>query len=88
MLDSGELDWFSEGEVNESIPNVLDNHSLKNPSLPDTTDAVLAAAETVSPVDYRNTSVRAELYDSSCTKHISPYQYDPSIRSWQRIHWK
>ena len=76
MLDSGESDWFSEGEVDESIPSVLDIHSLDNPTLSDTSDVVEVATESVSPEDRRDAGVRAELYDSGCTKHISPYRED------------
>jgi hypothetical protein len=76
MLDSGESDWFSEGEVDESIPSVLDTYPLDNSNLSDFSDAVYIAAETVSPDDRRDAGVRAELYDSGCTKHISPYRED------------
>ena len=76
MIDSGEVDWFSDGEVDESIPSDLVNHSLDNPTLPDTSDVVQVAAELASPEDRRDAGVRAELYDSGCTKHISPYRED------------
>ena len=73
MMDSRELDWFSEGEVDESIPGVLDIHSLENPNLSDTLDTVQVATELASSEDRHHAYIRAELYDSSCTKHISPY---------------
>ena len=76
MMDSGEVNWFSDGEVDESIRSDLVNHSLNNPTLPDTSDVVQVAAELASPEDCRDVGVRAELYDAGCTKHISPYRED------------
>ena len=70
------MDWFSEGKVDESIPSFLDNHSLNNPTLSDTSDVAQVAAELASLEDRHVTGVQAELYDSGCTKHISPYQED------------
>ena len=76
LMDSEELNRFSEGKVDESIPIVLDNHSPNNPTLPDALDDVHVAAESASSEDRRDAGVRAELYDSGCTKHISPYRED------------
>ena len=76
MLDSEELDWFSDGEVDESIPDVLENHSLDNPNPLDAPDVAQVTAELASPEDCCDDHIRAELYDSGCTKHISPYQDD------------
>ena len=76
MLDDEESDWFSEGKVDESIPCILDNHLLDNSSLSDTSDDVQVAAESASPEDRRDAGARAELYDSGCSKHITPYRED------------
>ena len=76
MLDSGESDWFSEREVDESIPDILETHSLDSPNLPHTSDVAKVAAELASSDDRRDVGARAELYDSGCTKHISPYRDD------------
>src|ERR1700678_1830632 len=69
-------DWFSEENVDELISSALDSDSLENQSLFDTSEVVLVAAETANPDDHRDTCTRAKLYDSGCTKHITPYRDD------------
>ena len=54
MLDSEESDWFSDGEVDESIPDVLENHSLDNPNPLDAPDVAQVAAELASHEDCRD----------------------------------
>ena len=71
-LNSEKLDWFYEGKVDESIGSAQDKHSPNDLSLSDTSDDALPAAEFVDPHKNHNTFIRAKLYDSSCTKHISP----------------
>ena len=75
-LDSGQKDWFSEEEEVESVSSVSDNDSLANSPLSDTSDVVLVAAESANPDSHHDAYSRAELYDSGCTKHISPYRDD------------
>jgi hypothetical protein len=72
-LDFKEKDWFSDEEEDECFSS---NDSLENPPLSDTSDVALVAAELASAENRRNTQTRAELYDSGCTKHISPYRDD------------
>ena len=73
-LDAEDLDWFSEEEEVKLMSSVSDNDSLNYFPLSDTSDVVLiATAEVASPENHRDTQTRAELYDSGCTKHISPY---------------
>ena len=74
--DSEELDWFSEGKVDESIGSTHDLHSPDDLSLPDASDDALPATESADPHKNRDTFIRAKLYDSGCTKHISPYRDD------------
>ena len=76
MLDSEESDWFSNGEVDESIPDVLENHSLNNPNPLDAPDVAQVTAKLASPEDRHDNHIWAELYNSGCTKHISPYWDD------------
>ena len=73
MADSEESDWFSEEEVVERISSVPDDDSLDNPHLPDASDDALAAPVVANSDNRHVTYIRAELYDSGCTKHISPY---------------
>ena len=51
-------------------------HSPNDLSLPDASDDALPATESTDPHKNRDTFIRAELYDSGCTKHISPYRDD------------
>ena len=76
MLDSEDKDWFSEGKVDESIDSAHNVHSPDDLSLSNTSDIVHTAAELASSDDRRDNGVRAELYNSGCTKHISPYRED------------
>ena len=76
MMDSEEPDWFSEEEEVEMISSASDNDSLEDLPLSDTSDEALATLELVSPDVRRESVIRAELYDSGCTKHISPYRDD------------
>jgi hypothetical protein len=69
-------DWFSEENTDELISSASDSDSLANQSPFDTLEVVLVAAETANPDDCRDTCTRAELYDSGCTKHITPYRDD------------
>ena len=48
-LNSEELDWFSEGKVDESISSTHDMHSPNDLSLPDASDNALPAAESADP---------------------------------------
>ena len=76
QLDSGMMDCFSEENVDESIFSDSDSDSPDNTSPSDTSERVLVAAETTNPDDRRDARTRAELYDSGCTKHITPYRDD------------
>ena len=76
MLDSEEKDWFSEGKVDEYINSAHDVHSPDDLSLSDTSDIVQTAAELASSDNHWDNGVQAELYNSRCTKHISPYWED------------
>ena len=69
-------DCFSEENTDELISSASDSDSLKNQSPFDTSEVVLVAAETANPDNRRDTCTRAELYDSGCTKHITPYRDD------------
>ena len=73
--DSGEIDWFSDEKDNEQESSVSDIDSLDS-SLSDTSDDALVATELADPDHHKDTYIRAELYDSGCTKHISPYRDD------------
>ena len=76
MIDSVESDWFSEDKVVEPSFSVSDNNSLEDLPLLDALDVALAAAEVANLGNHCDTLTRAELYDSGCTKNISPYQDD------------
>ena len=72
-LDFEEGDWFSEVEEDELESNDSDDsdiNSLENSSSSD----IFEAMELANPGHH--TYTRAELYDSGCTKHISPYRDD------------
>ena len=70
------MDCSSEENVDESIFSVSNSDSPTNTSPSDTSDDVQIAAETTNPDDHHNACTRAELYDSGCTKHITPYRDD------------
>ena len=76
----GEEDWFSEPEeVSRSIEedilrNTYDNKSTSDQEDYSITDEALTAAEPLKSGQYA--FVQAELYDSGCTHHISPYRED------------
>ena len=74
-LDSEEKDWFSEDEEADVVSGVSVTEALENFPLSDHSDVSLATIELAKPDD-RITHPRAELYDSGCTKHISPYRDD------------
>ena len=76
----GEEDWFSEPEeVSEIIKentlketyNNASNSGQEDYGIP---EEVLVAVEPLKPGQYA--LVQAELYDSGCTRHISPYRED------------
>jgi hypothetical protein len=69
-------EWFSEENTDELISSASDSNSLKNQSPFDTSEVVLVAAEMANPDDRCDTCTRAKLYDSGCTKHITPYRDD------------
>ena len=75
-LDSEEKDWFSEAEEGDVVSNVSEIEASENSPLSDTLDESLATIELAKSDDRHNTYLRAELYDSGCTKHISPYRDD------------
>jgi hypothetical protein len=74
-LDSEEKDWFSESEEGDVVPGVSVIEALENSPFSDTSGVSLATME-LAKSDDRDTHLRAELYDSGCTKHISPYRDD------------
>ena len=77
----GEEDWFSEpeelaGEL-EGLPNKVQEDGGSSSSGQEDHDALeeaLVAADPPKPGQYA--FVQAELYDSGCTRHISPYRED------------
>jgi len=57
---------------------VADTDSLDDPVSSDASDDALATIESADP-DHRidtSTYIQAELFDSGCTKHITPYRDD------------
>ena len=69
-------DWFSEGKVDESTGSAQDMCLPDDLSLPEASDDALPATESADPHKNRNAFIQAKLSNSSCTKHISPYQDD------------
>ena len=76
----GEEDWFSEpeevaGEL-EGLPNKVqeDGGSSSSGQSHDALEEALVAVDPPKPGQYA--FVQAELYDSGCTRHISPYRED------------
>ena len=76
----GEEDWFSEPEeVSRNIEDDILRNTYNNESTSDQEDysipdEALTAAEPLKSGQYA--FVQAELYDSGCTRHISPYRED------------
>ena len=73
----GEEDWFSEPEeisrdIEIDMPE--ETYDRGSDSGQETSDEALTAAEPLKPGEYN--FVQAELYDSGCTRHISPYRED------------
>ena len=62
--------------MDEIIFSASNSDSLTNTSPSDTSNDVQVATETTNPDDCHDARTRAELYDSGCTKHITPYQDD------------
>ena len=76
MMDNKEMDWFSEEEEVELSSSALANDSLEIPPLSEPSDVILVAAVVANPDSRHNTITQVKLYDSGCTKHISPYRED------------
>jgi hypothetical protein len=72
----GEQDWFSEpeevsGDIEMNIPEETHHNEAASFVL---TEEALVAVEPLKPGQYA--FIQAELYDSGCTRHISPYRKD------------
>ena len=77
----GEQDWFSEPEEvagePEGLPNKVHEDGGSSSSGQENHDALEEAFVAVDPLKPGQYAlVQAELYDSGCTRHISPYRED------------